>query len=151
MAAAQNISPLPLQNMEFSIYKEHGQRGQQQGVNTMPRMDRLSNYRTTWECDGERGSVTYVSTRIVSWDGQTVTLNSGGWQTVTTKRKMVQAATQFGLGYTVYQRNHEWFVCRLGRSPEGYASAAAEHGAIDLPFHDGMTFPQGTVRSREVA
>ena len=112
----------------------------------MPSMNKLSSYRTTFETDGERGSVTYANTRIVSWDADTVTLNSAGWQTVTTKRKMTQASHQFGLGFTVFQRNGDWFVCRLGRSPEGYASAGKEHGAIVIPYRDGMTFPRGTVR-----
>ena len=112
----------------------------------MPSMNKLSSYRTTFETDGERGSVTYVNTRIVAWDGDNVTLNSGGWQTATTKRKMAQAANQFGLGFTVAQRNGEWFVIRLGRSPDGYASAMAEHGALTIPYHDGISFPKGTVR-----
>ena len=112
---------------------------------------KLSGYRTTFETDGERGSVTYVNTRIVSWDADTVTLNSAGWQTVTTKRKMAQAANQFGLGFTVAQRNGEWFVIRLGRSPDGYASAMAEHGALTIPYHDGISFPKGTVRPVSVA
>ena len=112
----------------------------------MPRMDKLSTYRTTWTTDARGGCVTYISTTIVNWDCDTVTLNSGGWQTVTTKRKMTQAAHQFGLGFTVFQRKGEWFVCRLGRSPEGYASAGAEHGAIVIPFTDGMSFPRGAVR-----
>lgn len=112
----------------------------------MPRMDKLSTYRTTWTQDGDNIVVCYVRTNIVKADADTVTLDSGGWQTVTTKRKMTQAARQFGLGFTVFQQRGEWFVCRLGRSPEGYASAAKEHGAVVLPFHDGMTFPRGTVR-----
>ena len=117
----------------------------------MPSMNKLSSYRTTFETDGERGSVTYVNTRIVSWDADTVTLNSAGWQTVTTKRKMAQAADQFGLGFTVAQRNGEWFVIRLGRSPDGYASAMAEHGAVTLPYHDGVSFPKGAARTANAA
>jgi hypothetical protein len=108
----------------------------------MPRTDKLSNYRTTWDNSG----VTYVSTRIVAWDDDSVTLNSSGWRTVTTKRKMCQAASQFGLGFVVSQRKGEWYVTRLGRSPEGYPSACEQHGAVELPFHDGITFPRGTVR-----
>ena len=90
----------------------------------MPRMDKLSNYRTTWDNNG----VTYVSTRIVSWDDNTVTLNSGGWQTATTKNKMNQAANQFGLGFGVYQRKGDWFV----RLKDGSES----------PFFDGIRIPR---------
>ena len=112
----------------------------------MPHMHKLSNYRTTWDANG----VTYVNTRIVSWTDDTVTLNSDGWRSVTTKRKMCQASSQFGLGFGVFQRKGEWFVCRHGRSPDGYESACPEHGAIEFPFYDGITFPRGTVK-REAA
>lgn len=76
----------------------------------MPRMDKLSEYRTTWFDDGDKGGVTYVRTQIVSWTHDTVTLNSGGYETVTTKRKMNQAANQFALGFGVYQRKGKWYV-----------------------------------------
>ena len=93
----------------------------------MDRMDKLSEYRTTIAGDtsGEM-HVTYVRTQIVSWNADTVTLRSGGWRTVTTKRKMNQAANQFGLGFRVFQHDHDWFV----RRPDGG----------EVPFSDGMTF-----------
>jgi|TARA_R110002111_G_scaffold225365_1_gene286974 hypothetical protein len=72
--------------------------------------NRLSNYRTTWTETNGRGSVVYVHTPIVEWNEDTITLKSGGWESVTTKRKMNQSALQFGLGFGVYQRNYEWFV-----------------------------------------
>jgi hypothetical protein len=107
----------------------------------MPRNDKLSNYRTTWHSTTTGGAVTYISTEIVRWDAdRTVTLNSGGWHTVTTKRKMVQASCQFNLGYTVYQHKGDWFVTVFGVSPEGYDSASSEHGAVTFPYYDGITF-----------
>ena len=36
-------------------------------------------------------------------------------------------------------------------SPDGYASAAPEHGALTLPYHDGISFPKGTVRAASAA
>lgn len=72
--------------------------------------NKLSNYRTMWTETNGRGSVVYVRTPIVEWDDETITLKSGGWETVTTKRKMNQSSLQFGLGFGVYQRNYEWFV-----------------------------------------
>ena len=107
----------------------------------MPRTDKLSNYRTTWDASG----VTYVSTRIVSWDDDRVTLRDGGWRSATTKRKMCQAALQFGLGYVVSQRKGDWYVTRLGRAPDGRPSESPEHGAVEFPYYDGITFPRGTV------
>ena len=114
----------------------------------MPRMDKLSKYRTIWETGTHGGLVIYVKTKIVSWDAsKNITLNSDGWQTVTTKRKMCQAARQFGLGFTVSQTKGEWFVTVFGRSPEGYSSAATEHGAVTFPYYDGITFNPWDVRA----
>ena len=86
--------------------------------------NKLSNYKTTWVETNGRGSVVYVHTPIVSWDDESITLRSNGWETVTTKRKMNQSALQFGLGFGVYQRNYEWFV----DTPKGET----------LSFVDGM-------------
>lgn len=66
---------------------------------------------------------TYHNTVVVEWDAHKVVLNSGGHQTVTTKRRMTQASNQFGLGYAVYQRGHSWYV---------------DHNGETHPFRDGM-------------
>lgn len=95
----------------------------------MPRMDKLSNYRTTIMATNGRLSIVYVSTEIVLATPETITLDSGGYQTVTTKRKMNQASNQFGLGYGVYQRTGKWYV-------------DLRNGAEGMPFVDGMTFPR---------
>lgn len=99
----------------------------------MPRMDKLSTYRTNVMATGDRLAVVYVNTLIVDKAGNSITLDSGGYETVTTKRKMNQAARQFALGYSVYQRNFKWFV----DLPNGET----------VPFVDGMTFD----RHREAA
>lgn len=112
----------------------------------MPTMQKLSHYRTDWNENRHGGWVIYAGTEIVRWDdNEQVTLNSNGWRSSTTKRKMVQASNQFGLGFTVNQKAGEWFVTRFGRSPEGYLSAFAEHGAVTFPYYDGISFPRGTV------
>jgi hypothetical protein len=46
---------------------------------------------------------------VVAMDG-TITLNTGGWRTVTTKLRMNQAARQFHLGYRVCQKDFNWYV-----------------------------------------
>lgn len=107
----------------------------------MARRDRLSEYRTTWEQDGARGSVTYANTRIVAWNGDNVTLNSDGWQTVTTKRKMNQAANQFCLRFCVYQKRGEWFVDIRNNST---APDASHWRGLNIPYVDGMTFNRHT-------
>lgn len=111
----------------------------------MSRSDQLSKYKTSWEHGANRGSVTYHRTRIVAWEGAIVTLNSGGWQTVTTKRKMCQAANQFALRFCVFQRKGEWFV-DIKRN-NGELSVHPERSywlGLDIPFEDGMRFNMWT-------
>jgi len=56
--------------------------------------------------------VTYHQTEVVTWDQREnrVILHTGGWKTATTKRRMNQAAYEFGLPYFVQQKDGEWFV-----------------------------------------
>jgi hypothetical protein len=61
-------------------------------------------------------SVRYHSTDVVMVTARgVVTLNTGGWRTVTTKTRMNQAANQFGLGFMVSQKDRVWTVRVLGR------------------------------------
>lgn len=48
------------------------------------------------------------ATAIVRWTPDTVTLNSGGWRTVTTKARM--NAALHGTRYRVEQRDHAWYL-----------------------------------------
>ena len=79
--------------------------------------NKLSPYRTTVETDEQGTHVTYVSTRIVSWDANIITLRTDGWDTVTTRRKMNQASNQFSLGFGIYRRKGVTYV----RTPHGDA------------------------------
>lgn len=57
-----------------------------------------------------RDSVARNITVVASWDSESITLDTGGWSTVTTKLRMNQTSNHFGLGFHVYQKNHEWYV-----------------------------------------
>ena len=70
--------------------------------------------------------ITYHRTVVVAFDGNKITLDSGGWYTNTTKTRMNQASNQFELGFSVYQKDHIWFVKR----PDGET----------VQFVDGMSF-----------
>ena len=85
----------------------------------MPRMNKLSNYKTTIHEARGMTRVVYHSTEIVAWNADKIELHTGGWQTVTTKRKMNQAARQFNLGYSVEQKDGDWFVRYYGK-PEPF-------------------------------
>ena len=55
--------------------------------------------------------VTYHSTPVVKViNDRYVVLNSGGYRTNTTKRRMNQASLQYLLGFEVYQVDFQWYV-----------------------------------------
>jgi len=73
--------------------------------------NKLSRYRTrVLTTDGKLDSVRYHATDIVINYRGDITLDHGGWRGVTTKRKMNQTAHEFGLRFSVYQKNHDWYV-----------------------------------------
>lgn len=76
----------------------------------MPRMNKLSTYCTTVATAGDLTCVTYHATQIVGFDKRHIVLRTGGWDSVTTRRKMNQAARQFGLGYSVYRKDGTSYV-----------------------------------------
>ena len=68
-------------------------------------------------------SVVYHSTAVVQFNNEKIILNSGGWETATTKTRMNQASSQYNLGFEVYQVNYTWYV---------------EYEGETIPFADGM-------------
>ena len=90
----------------------------------MGQMRRVSK-NNTQIVSGEHMAVILHGTAVVSWDKNTISLNSGGWRTVTTKARMNQASNEYGLGYTVWQDRGEWYVNYKGNI---------------VPFEDNMTF-----------
>lgn len=95
----------------------------------MARMDKLSTYCTTIAQAGDLIVVTYRKTQIVAFDRRYISLRTGGWDSVTTRRKMNQAANQFGLGYSVYRDKGESYV----RTPAGAV----------VPLTDEVVFVRG--------
>lgn len=88
----------------------------------------------------ENGSTKVVlhGTVIVAFNSHRVILNSNGWRTVTTKQRMNQASKEYGLGFTVYQRNWEWYV-RPSKSPANKCTCF--DGVHNLHFEDLMELP----------
>ena len=54
--------------------------------------------------------VRYHDTDIVIISEHVITLDTGGWFTPTTKRRMNEASKEFNLGFTVYQLDGLWYV-----------------------------------------
>lgn len=73
--------------------------------------------------------VIYHSTVVIEWGDKNIILNSGGWKTLTTKTRMNQAMNQYGLGYSVFQKDFEWHVVNQ------------KTGAV-IAYEDGMTLPR---------
>ena len=73
------------------------------------------------------GNMVYHDTMICESLGNGKTrLNSGGWRTATTKKRMNQYAEMMGHEWRLFQRDYEWFVSR--------------HDVDDdtLEYHDGI-------------
>jgi hypothetical protein len=70
------------------------------------------------------GKLTYHSTVVCEAlpDNKT-RLNSGGWRTATTKKRMNQYAEMMGHEWRVYQKDYEWRV---------------DYNGTNLKFHDRM-------------
>ena len=93
--------------------KEETVMGQMQTIsrgNTTVHGTMTSGKRRKTTQDDPQLSVVLYNTEVVRVERDRITLNHGGYKTVTTKARMNQAANQYGLGYTVYQEKGEWFV-----------------------------------------
>ncbi len=78
----------------------------------MPQLTKLGTRGTSvkWDSDGSF-SVVYHYTPVVTVKANgTIILDHGGWRSYTTKVRMNQASNQFGLGFSVYQKDFDWFV-----------------------------------------
>lgn len=63
-------------------------------------------------------NIQYHSTTVVKFNDKQIVLNSGGWRTATTKTRMNQTSHQFDLGFSVYQKDFDWFVVYNGQTLE---------------------------------
>ena len=98
----------------------------------MSQTQKIGSHKTSIFTDSEGfTNVVYHSTPVVRFSEvkDKIIVNSGGYLTNTTKTRINQASNQFRLGFTVFQKNFDWFI----------TNAIGE----TLPFVDGMvlTFP----------
>lgn len=81
----------------------------------MPQLYKLGTIAThifknkKWTC------VFYHKTPVVSFTDKTIILDTGGWQTFTTKARMNQSSNVFGLGFNVFQKDYLWYVEYKGK------------------------------------
>lgn len=77
----------------------------------MGRMDKIGRRDTTvWVDDQGWTNVRYHNTVVVRFNRGHIELDTGGWQTATTKARMNQTANQYGLDFYVFQTAFKWFV-----------------------------------------
>lgn len=70
----------------------------------------IGTHRTTILQDSDGFEVTYHDTCIFRRDGKVIRLNTGGYFTATTKRRMNQALSQIAPSLSVIQRGHDWYL-----------------------------------------
>ncbi len=91
----------------------------------------LGTHKTTVATDGHGVTrITYHSTVVVQYDNVSITLDSGSWQTHTTKTRMNQTSNQFNLGYQVFQKAFQWYV---------------QTNTQTYKYFDGMILNRGTM------
>lgn len=76
----------------------------------------VGRHKTTVYNDGTHTCVKYHQTDVVKFNEKEIILDTGGWFTATTKKRMNQASNQFGLGYHVSQMNYGWY-CTFDDGP----------------------------------
>ena len=70
----------------------------------------IGTHKTTISTDDNITSIKYHNTDVVKFGPNWIVLNSGGYRSATTKRKMNQTSQVYDLGYKVYQKDYDWFV-----------------------------------------
>lgn len=75
-------------------------------------MNHIGTHRTAIIDNAGIVTVQYCNTIVFTLDrvNHRLTLNDGGYRTHTTKTRINQALTVYGLNIRVFQRNFEWFV-----------------------------------------
>jgi hypothetical protein len=100
----------------------------------MTQLNKVGTVATSVFSEDGYTKVVYHQTVVCKWNEQEIILDSGGWQTNTTKTRMNQASNQYALGFQVFQRDFDWFVAFYD---EGYFN---ENAVIE--FDDGMIIPR---------
>jgi hypothetical protein len=77
----------------------------------MSRINQVGSHKTSIYVDSDGFTkVIYHNTPVVSFNDKFIILNTGGYNTNTTKLRMNQSSNQFRLGYQVYQKSHKWYI-----------------------------------------
>ena len=70
----------------------------------------MKKHATTIFTDDNITYVVYHKTAVVKYTNDKIVLNSGGWETKTTKDRMNATAYENNLPYRIYQKDFVWYV-----------------------------------------
>lgn len=76
------------------------------------RLNKKKNTKITTE--GDKVVVKYHYTDIVIFDNKEIQLDTGGFFTVSTKRRLNEVSSAFNLGYHVFQKDFTFYVSFKG-------------------------------------
>lgn len=76
----------------------------------MSQLRKISKNNTRIIREGLETRVRLHSTDVVTFCPERIILNTGGWETATTKNRMNQASNQFQLGYHVFSRKGQMYL-----------------------------------------
>jgi len=83
-----------------------------------PTKKMIGTHRTTISTESNLTFVRYHNTYVVRFSPNWIVLDSGGYRTYTTKKRMNQTSQVYDLGYKVYQKDYDWFVDHKGKTIE---------------------------------
>ena len=93
----------------------------------------MKKHATTIFTDDNITYVVYHKTAVVKFNDDIITLNSGGWETPTTKDRMNATAYENNLPYRIYQKDYIWYVTLDNKC---------------YPFKDGMKLKYVWIHSK---
>ena len=76
----------------------------------MANMHEIGSHKTNIRSEEGQTIVRYHNTDVVKFNCCVIDLNTGGWDTATTKVRMNQTSNQFNLGFKVFQKDYQWFA-----------------------------------------
>lgn len=82
----------------------------------MPQQYKIGTHKTSILTEEGFTKVIYHNTPVVSFNQESIILNTGGWFSLTTKTRMNQTSNVFNLGFNVYQKAYSWFVSFKGQT-----------------------------------
>lgn len=76
----------------------------------MAQQHEIGKHKTSILTEDNTTKVIYHNTAVVTFNSDEIILNTGGYETPTTKTRMNQTSNQFNLGFRVFQKAFDWFV-----------------------------------------